>query len=130
MEERPDIDSTYMTVCQMLTGQGGWPLTIIMTPDKEPFFAGTYMPKEARFNRIGLRQLIPGVKGMWENEPQRVKKATAKIREGFTRSQEFESGQFPGTEAVDFAAEQLLNALRCKSMVDLVNAPKFPVPIT
>ncbi len=52
-EERPDIDSTYMTVCQMLTGQGGWPLTIIMTPEKEPFFAGTYIPKEARFNRIG-----------------------------------------------------------------------------
>ncbi len=126
-EERPDIDSTYMTVCQMLTGQGGWPLTIIMTPDKEPFFAGTYIPKEARYDRIGLRQLIPGVKGMWKNEPKRVEKATAKIREGFTRSQEFESGKFPGTEATDFAAEQLAQRYDAKHG-GFGSAPKFPSP--
>jgi len=47
-EERPDIDSIYMTACQALTGHGGWPLTIIMTPDKKPFFAGTYFPKKDR----------------------------------------------------------------------------------
>lgn len=126
-EERPDIDSTYMTVCQMLTGQGGWPLTIIMTPDKEPFFAGTYIPKEARFNRIGLRQLIPGVVGMWKNEPKRVEKATAKIREGFTKSQEFESGKFPGMEAVDFAAEQLAQRFD-PQYGGFGEAPKFPSP--
>jgi len=44
-EERPDIDSVYMSVCQALTGSGGWPLTIIMTPDQKPFYAGTYLPK-------------------------------------------------------------------------------------
>ena len=126
-EERPDIDSTYMTVCQMLTGQGGWPLTIIMTPDKEPFFAGTYIPKEARYDRIGLRQLIPGVKGMWENEPKRVEKATAKIREGFTKSQEYESGNFPGTEATDFAAEQLAKRYDEKHG-GFGSEPKFPSP--
>ncbi|MEQ8524523.1 thioredoxin domain-containing protein [Gracilimonas sp.] len=126
-EERPDIDSTYMTVCQMLTGQGGWPLTIIMTPGKEPFFAGTYIPKEARFNRIGLRQLIPGVKGMWENEPKRVEKATAKIREGFTKSQEYESGNFPGTEATDFASEQLAQRYDSEHG-GFGSAPKFPSP--
>ena len=43
-EERPDIDSVYMRVCQVMTGSGGWPLSIIMTPDKQPFFAGTYLP--------------------------------------------------------------------------------------
>ena len=126
-EERPDIDSTYMTVCQMLTGQGGWPLTIIMTPDKEPFFAGTYIPKEARFNRLALRQLIPGVVGMWKNEPKRVEKATTKIREGFTKSQEFESGKFPGMEAVDFAAEQLAQRFDPKHG-GFGEAPKFPSP--
>jgi uncharacterized protein YyaL (SSP411 family) len=46
-EERPDIDSIYMTVCQALTGHGGWPMTIFMTPDKKPFFAGTYFPSES-----------------------------------------------------------------------------------
>jgi uncharacterized protein YyaL (SSP411 family) len=126
-EERPDIDNTYMTVCQMLTGQGGWPLTIIMTPDKEPFFAGTYIPKEARYNRIGLRQLIPGVTGMWTNEPKRVEKATEKIREGFTKSQEFESGKFPGTEAVDFASEQLSKRFDPQH-AGFGEAPKFPSP--
>ncbi|RMF55676.1 MAG: thioredoxin domain-containing protein, partial [Calditrichaeota bacterium] len=60
-EERPDIDDIYMTVCQMLNGSGGWPLTIIMTPDKEPFFAATYIPRESHFNRLGMLDLIPRV---------------------------------------------------------------------
>lgn len=126
-EERPDIDNMYMTVCQMLTGQGGWPLTIIMSPDKEPFFAGTYIPKDARFNRIGLRQLIPGVAGMWKNEPKRVKKASKKIKEGFQRSQDFEGGVFPGTEATDFAAEQLTKSFDTEHG-GFGTAPKFPSP--
>ena len=51
-EERPEIDHLYMTVCQAMTGHGGWPLTIIMTPKKEPFFAGTYFPKQGRISKI------------------------------------------------------------------------------
>lgn len=126
-EERPDLDSTYMTVCQMLNGQGGWPLTIILTPDKEPFFAATYIPKEARFGRLGLRQLIPGVKGMWDHEPEKIKKAVDSIKEGFGRSQQFESGEFPGTEAVDYAAEQLAMKFD-DEFGGFGNAPKFPSP--
>lgn len=126
-EERPDIDNLYMTVCQMLTGQGGWPLTIIMTPDKEPFYAGTYIPKEARFNRIGLRQLIPGIVGMWKNERKRVGKATDKIKEGLQRSQQFEKGPLPGTEATDFAAEQLAKSFDT-THGGFGSAPKFPSP--
>ncbi|MCX5895225.1 MAG: thioredoxin domain-containing protein, partial [Proteobacteria bacterium] len=57
-EERPDLDNIYMQVCQMLTGSGGWPLTIIMTPDKKPFFAATYIPKETRYGGIGMLDLI------------------------------------------------------------------------
>ncbi len=126
-EERPEIDSTYMMVCQMLNGHGGWPLTIIMTPDKKPFFAATYLPKEARFNRIGLKQLIPGVKGMWDHEPERVQKAVESIQGGFDRSQEFESGLFPGTEAIDFAAAQLTQQFDDKNG-GFGSAPKFPSP--
>ena len=126
-EERPEIDSTYMMVCQMLNGHGGWPLTIIMTPDKKPFFAATYLPKEARFNRIGLKQLIPGVKGMWDHEPERVQKAVESIQGGFDRSQEFESGLFPGTEAIDFAAAQLTQQYDDKNG-GFGSAPKFPSP--
>jgi uncharacterized protein YyaL (SSP411 family) len=64
-EERPDIDMLYMTVCQLMTGSGGWPLTIIMTPDKQPLFAGTYIPRETRFGRAGMLDLIPRVKDIW-----------------------------------------------------------------
>src|SRR4030065_648040 len=61
-EERPDIDGVYMTVCQMMTGSGGWPLTVVMTPDKEPFFAATYIPKGTRFGRAGMLDLVPRIK--------------------------------------------------------------------
>ncbi len=66
-EERPDIDHIYMTVCQMMTGGGGWPLSIFMTSDKKPFFAGTYFPKEGRANMIGMRQLIERVNTVWKD---------------------------------------------------------------
>ncbi|MFZ0441835.1 MAG: thioredoxin domain-containing protein, partial [Methanobacterium sp.] len=66
-EERPDIDGIYMTACQIMTGSGGWPLTIIMTPDKKPFFAGTYFPKESGFGAIGLKDLILNVQDIWND---------------------------------------------------------------
>ena len=67
-EERPDIDQIYMSVCQALTGSGGWPLTIILTPEKQPFFAGTYFPKESRFQRTGLLEIIPKLAELWKNK--------------------------------------------------------------
>ncbi len=71
-EERPDVDNVYMTVCQMMTGSGGWPLTIFLTPEKKPFFAGTYIPKDSRFGRMGLLELIPKIQALWRNERQRL----------------------------------------------------------
>jgi len=66
-EERPDLDNLYMTVCQLLTGSGGWPLTIILTPDQEPVFAATYLPKESRAGRQGMLDLIPWLKELWQS---------------------------------------------------------------
>ena len=71
-EERPDIDNIYMTICQMMTGRGGWPLTVIMTPDKKPFFAGTYIPKEDRFGMMGLKNLILRIKTLWASEKKKI----------------------------------------------------------
>ena len=65
-EERPDIDSIYMSVCQMMTGQGGWPLTIIVTPERKPIFAGTYIPREGRFGGYGLLDLLPRITNLWK----------------------------------------------------------------
>ena len=66
-EERPDIDSVYMSVCQALTGSGGWPLTIFMTPEQKPFFAGTYFPKRSRYGQPGLSDLASPDIVSWEN---------------------------------------------------------------
>ena len=65
-EERPDIDSIYMSVCQMMTGRGGWPLTIFLTPEKKPFFTGTYFPKESRSGMTGLTDLLPRITRSWQ----------------------------------------------------------------
>jgi len=69
-EERPDIDNVYMEVTQQLTGRGGWPMTVIMTPDRKPFFAGTYFPKDSRpnYKRIGMLELVPAIDSLWINK--------------------------------------------------------------
>lgn len=83
-EERPDVDSLYMTVCQALTGHGGWPLTIIMTPDKKPFFAGTYFPRERKYGRPGLLDILESVRKMWEDEPDKLVDAANSITDQIT----------------------------------------------
>jgi len=67
-EEHPAIDHVYITVCKMMTRTAGWPLSIIMTPDKKPFFAGTYIPKNTRLGKIGMLQLIPQIEKLWETQ--------------------------------------------------------------
>ena len=79
-EERPDIDSLYMSVAQMMTGSGGWPLTIIMTPDKQPFFAATYIPRESRFGQIGMLELIPQIQQLWKNQRDRLTRITEEVQ--------------------------------------------------
>ena len=64
-EERPDIDAVYMAACQALTGSGGWPLTILMTPDQKPFWAGTYLPPRGQGGRLGLVELLGEVERLW-----------------------------------------------------------------
>ncbi|MCK7512260.1 MAG: thioredoxin domain-containing protein [Desulfobacterales bacterium] len=78
-EERPDIDAVYMKVCQLMTQSGGWPLTIMMTPDKEPFFAATYIPKETRYGRVGLLEMIPKVKSLWQTKRADVLSVASEI---------------------------------------------------
>ncbi|MCK9911309.1 thioredoxin domain-containing protein, partial [Microbacteriaceae bacterium K1510] len=71
-EERPDVDHIYMTVCQAMTGQGGWPLTIVMTPDCKPFFAGTYFPKESKWGRPGLMDTLKQLAAVWTHDRERI----------------------------------------------------------
>lgn len=78
-EERPDIDQIYMRACQLLSPSCGWPLTLFLTPDTKPFYAATYIPKENRFGRLGLLELIPRVKQLWQQERQEVVKSAESI---------------------------------------------------
>ncbi|TGE36185.1 thioredoxin domain-containing protein [Desulfosporosinus fructosivorans] len=78
-EERPDVDHLYMAFCQALTGAGGWPLTIIMTPEKKPFFAGTYFPKTERYGRPGLMELSEQVGTLWKNGEDKLRESAEKI---------------------------------------------------
>lgn len=67
-EERPDIDSIYMSVCQAFTGSGGWPTTIFLTPEQKPFYAGTYYPKTAKYGKIGLKELLLAIAKKWKTD--------------------------------------------------------------
>jgi uncharacterized protein YyaL (SSP411 family) len=80
-EERPDVDSLYMKVCQMMTGGGGWPLTILMTPERVPFWAGTYLPKSSRQGMPGMIDLLPAVNRTWKERREDIKGVTVKVME-------------------------------------------------
>ena len=71
-EERPDVDGVYMAACQALTGSGGWPLTILMTPEQEPFWAGTYLPPRGRNGGLGLLELADEVSRLWRSDRRRL----------------------------------------------------------
>ena len=78
-EERPDVDHLYMAFCQALTGSGGWPLTILMTPEKKPFFAGTYFPKTERYGRPGLMELSERVGTLWKTNEGKLRESADEI---------------------------------------------------
>lgn len=126
-EERPDIDKIYMTVCQMMTGSGGWPLTIIMTPDKKPFFAGTYFPKKNRFGRIGLIDLINRIKNLWENQRSELLKSANRITFTLKNIDQESPGEKFNENSLRKAYE-MLSKQYDKINAGFGNRPKFPTP--
>lgn len=92
-EERPDIDHIYMRVCQAMTGQGGWPLTILMHPDQRPFFAGTYLPKTAVQGRMGLMELAANVERVWQTRRGELEEAAAEIVEAIAKENTANKGE-------------------------------------
>lgn len=98
-EERPDIDSVYMNVCQALTGSGGWPLTILMTADQKPFFAGTYFPKTSKYGRPGLLDLLDSVVKRWNDSPEKLHSAGNEIVAAFLQNNAVAMSQKVATPA-------------------------------
>ncbi len=124
-EERPDLDNVYMTACQILTGNGGWPLTIIMTPDKVPFFAGTYIPKNTRFGRTGLMELIPRVRDVWQNRKNDVLASAERIQGALKSVDVLAPGQKPDESMLDNAYKELEGRFD-NEFGGFGDAPKFP----
>ena len=126
-EERPDVDSVYMSVCQAMNGQGGWPLTIIMTPDCRPFFSGTYFPPRARYGRPGLEELLTAAADQWKAKKDKLLEQAGQI-EKYLRSQE-QTGRWaePELAAVHQAFRQFADSFDRKNG-GFGSAPKFPTP--
>jgi uncharacterized protein YyaL (SSP411 family) len=127
-EERPDIDGIYMAVAQMMGGQGGWPLTIVMTPERLPFFSGTYFPRESRFGRPGMVDLVPRIGHLWATRRDDLKKSADAIR---TNLEQLEAGapvgRVPGRETLARGFEALENE-HDPVHGGFGRAPKFPTP--
>ncbi len=130
-EERPDIDNIYMAVCQILSKGGcGWPLNIVMTPDKKPFFAATYIPKESRFGRIGMVELVPRIKEVWEKQRGEVLKSadsiTAAVKKA-TDLPDIAQGKDLSAGTLTVGYNQLLGRFD-ETNGGFGSAPKFPTP--
>lgn len=125
-EERPDIDSVYMSVCQALTGSGGWPLTIFMTPEQKPFFAGTYFPKKKRYGRPGLENLLRQTTVLWREERETLLDSSEKITSVLKQNQSSQSGEPEKT--ILFLGYRLLSQSFDPDWGGFGTSPKFPAP--
>jgi len=126
-EERPDIDSIYMTVCQALTGRGGWPLTIIMTPDKEPFIATTYIPKESRPGLTGMMDFIPLVGKMWNEQRDELVANANEIINALSSQKHENAKDELDIDLLERTYQQLKENFDSNN-AGFGNAPKFPTP--
>jgi len=126
-EERPDIDKIYMNTSTLITGTGGWPLTIIMTPEKKPFFAATYLPKHTRFGIKGLLTLIPEIKNLWQNKQKEIQNSANQITTILQKTNQTKTQQTLTQQTLDLAYEQLFNTFD-EQYGGFGNQPKFPTP--
>ena len=129
-EERPDVDKIYMTFVQATTGQGGWPLSVFLTPERKPFFGGTYFPPEPRHGRPGFLQLLRHIADLWRDRRADLEQSAGSIH---TQLEQFTAAALAGA-AAPLTPELLRQAgARLKQDYDPHNggfghAPKFPQP--
>jgi uncharacterized protein YyaL (SSP411 family) len=126
-EERPDIDNVYMSACQVMTGSGGWPLSIIITPDKKPFFAATYIPREGRFGLIGMMELIPHIRELWATRRGEALSLSNKIATVLQQTSQDTPGEELDEATLELTYEQLAKRFDGQH-AGFSSAPKFPTP--
>ena len=126
-EELPEIDHLYMSVCQAMTGSGGWPLNIVMTPQKEPFFAGTYFPKDRRGGRSGMLQILPMISEAWATKRDDIMISVNQVKNYLDKVNSKPAGDNLTEELVTSAYDQFRNGFDEK-YGGFFRAPKFPSP--
>ncbi len=127
-EERPDVDSIYMKVCMLMTGHGGWPLTVIMTPDKKPFFVGTYFPKESSYGRVGLKDILLHIADLWKKEKEALSNRADKIIEHIKEEIYEKEVQEIDPKKVIYRAYLELKNRFDRNYGGFGDRPKFPTP--
>ena len=129
-EERPDVDSVYMTAVTLLTGRGGWPMTVIMTPDKEPFFGGTYFPprRGVRGARTGLIEILGEMQARYRADPATVVARAQEISQQVERASFARAGAGVPSDTTIVAATNQLAAQFDRLHGGFTGAPKFPQP--
>jgi uncharacterized protein YyaL (SSP411 family) len=132
-EERPDVDRVYMTYVQAVSGSGGWPMSVWLTPDLEPFFGGTYFPPDDQYGRPGFGTLIDELASAWSAEPERVRKtgqtAIGQLQSMLARATFSAKAPSPDDETLDRGFEAFLRGFDATDG-GFGQAPKFPRPVT
>jgi len=126
-EERPDVDGIYMLVCQMMAGQGGWPLSVFLTPDKVPFYAGTYFPKESRFGMPGFKDVIISLSEQYQKNPEKVKRATDAVQKALQSTLVKKGRGQLGIQVIHSAFRHFEDNFD-PQYGGFGDAPKFPMP--
>src|SRR5881296_2191485 len=91
-EERPDLDSIYMLSVQLMTGQGGWPMSVFLTPDLQPFTGGTYFPPDDRYGRPGFKRVLLHIADLWRNDRARINEAAEHLTQHLQLIEQVQSG--------------------------------------
>lgn len=125
-EERPDIDSVYMLVCQAFTGSGGWPMSIFMTWDKKPFFAGTYFPPSSRYGMPGFSELLNTIANRWNSNQANLLKSAEEIIEHLKNTDTVENNQ-TDSDLIQCSV-QIFEHTFDSAYGGFGDAPKFPTP--
>ena len=125
-EERPDIDSVYMSVCQALTGSGGWPMSIFMTARQEPFFAGTYFPSKTHYGRAGFADLLYAIADKWKNGRAELLESAKQILAHISRTEDCSFGGI--NQKLCGQAAEIFDKIFDETYGGFGDAPKFPTP--
>ncbi|MFS8541207.1 MAG: DUF255 domain-containing protein, partial [Tissierellales bacterium] len=126
-EERPDIDQVYITFAEAINGSAGWPLTVFLTPDKRPFFAGTYFPKRSRGRMIGLIDLMENVKDLWKTRKEDILQESMEIVKQVEKDFNRLSKEDIDEDIFKKAKDQLESTFD-KEFGGFSKRPKFPLP--